>query len=132
MTVDGVTFLTSAAAAQPTRYYSVSGAFEGLSLIAAPGTAQSTTVFVGQSLIDTVRGYLDELLSSSGDFTSRENTLESDNAEYELKIATFDEKAVGIRSRYMESFASMEQMVTKFKSTGEYLTTMMDAWSNNK
>ena len=79
-----------------------------------------------------MRGYLDELLSSSGDFTSRENTLESDNAEYELKIATFDEKAVGIRSRYMESFASMEQMVTKFKSTGEYLTTMMDAWSNNK
>ena len=132
MTVDGVTFLTSAAAAQPTRYYSVSGAFEGLSLIAAPGTAQSTTVFVGQSLIDTVRGYLDELLSSSGDFTSRENTLESDNAEYALKIATFDEKAVGIRSRYMEKFASMEQMVTRFKSTGEYLTNMMDAWSNNK
>ena len=132
MTVDGVTFITSNSSSDYTKFYSASGTFGGLSLNAATGSAASTSIFIGESLIDTVRGYLDGLLSSSGDFTSREKTLESDNAEYELKIANLDEKAIGIQSRYMEKFASMEQMVTKFKSTGDYLTTMMDAWSNNK
>ena len=132
MTVDGVTFITSNSSSDYTRFYSVSGAFSGLSLSAATGSAASTSIFIGESLIDTVRGYLDGLLSSSGDFTSREQTLESNNAEYELKIADLDEKAVGIQSRYMEKFSAMEQMVTRFKSTGEYLTTMMDAWVNQK
>jgi flagellar hook-associated protein 2 len=132
MTVDGVTFITSNSSSDYTKFYSSTGTFGGLSLNAATGTATSTSIFIGESLIDTVRGYLDELLSSSGDFTSREKTLASDNAEYALKIATLDNKADGIQSLYMEKFAAMEQMVTRFKSTGEYLTTMMDAWSNNK
>ena len=132
MTVDGVSFITSSISSDSTRYYRTSGAFAGLSLYATPDSAQSTTIFIGESLIDTLRGYLDELLSSSGDFTSREKVLESDNAEYELKIMTLDEKAVGLQSRYMEKFAAMEQMVTRFKSTGAYLTTMMDSWSNQK
>ena len=132
MTVDGVSFITSSISSDSTRYYKTSGAFAGLSLYATPDSAQSTTIFIGESLIDTLRGYLDELLSSSGDFTSREKILESDNAEYELKIMTLDEKAVGLQSTYMEKFAAMEQRVTRFKSTGAYLTTMMDSWSNQK
>ena len=132
MTVDGVSFITSSISSDSTRYYKTSGTFAGLSLYVTPDSAQSTTIFIGESLIDTLRGYLDELLSSSGDFTSREKVLESDNAEYELKIMTLDEKAVGLQSRYMEKFAAMEQMVTRFKSTGAYLTTMMDSWSNQK
>lgn len=132
MTVDGVTFITSNSSSGSTKFYSSTGAFAGLSLDAETGNAVSTSIFIGESLIDTVRGYLDEILSSSGDFTSREKTLESDNAEYELKITTLEDKAVGIKSRYMEKFAAMEQMVTKFKNTGDYLTTMMDAWANQK
>ena len=132
LTIDGEAFITYTSSDDYTDYYGSSGSFVGINLTSTTGEAVSTTLYVGKSLISTVREYLDDLLSSSGEFTSRESTIEDDNAEFELKILSLDEKGVGIRDRYMDRFAAMETMVTKFKSTGEYLTTMMDAWANQK
>jgi flagellar hook-associated protein 2 len=132
LTVDGLDLITSTSSDSYTNYYSYTGSFAGLSLKASPGEAESTTLYIGESLIDTVRGYLDDLLSSSGDFTVREQYLEINNADFEAKIAELTDKAGSIEARYLEKFGAMEAMVTKFKNTGDYLTTMMDAWANQK
>jgi flagellar hook-associated protein 2 len=132
LTVDDETFVTFVSSDSYTNYYSSSGDFSGVSLKSSTGVGADTTLYVGISLISTISDYLDDLLSSSGDFTARETTIEEDIADYEIKIASFDEKAIATQSRYMSQFVAMEQMVTRFKSTGDYLTTMMDAWSNQK
>lgn len=130
LTVDDETMVTYVSSDDYTNYYSTSGNFSGVSLKSSTGVGEASNLYVGISLISTISDYLDDLLSSSGDFTARESTIDDDISEYEIKIALADEKGIAIRSRYMEQFVAMEQMVTKFKSTGDYLTTMMDAWSN--
>ena len=132
LTVDDDTFVTYVSSDDYTNYYSSSGDFSGVSLKSSTGVGETSNLYVGISLISTINNYLEDLLSSSGDFTARETTIEEDLSDYEIKIASFDEKAIAIQSRYMAQFVAMEQMVTKFKSTGDYLTTMMDAWSNQK
>jgi flagellar hook-associated protein 2 len=42
-----------------------------------------------------------------------------------------DERAVVLEARELKRFAKMEQMVTQLKSTGEYITTMMEAWNKS-
>ena len=36
-----------------------------------------------------------------------------------------------LRNRYIKQFTSMEQAVTSLKSTGEYLTNLLDAWNKD-
>ena len=130
LTIDGVTFVTSARTDFDTNYYRSIGDFGGLNLSASPGAAASGKLYAGTSLKDKLTGYIDALLTNSGDFTAREQSILDDKASYTDKIAKLDEEALLIEARYIEKFTSMEQMVTKFKSTGSYLTTMMDQWSN--
>jgi flagellar hook-associated protein 2 len=132
LTVNDETFVTYVSSDDYTNYYASYGDFSGVSLKSSTGVGASSNLYVGISLTSTIMDYLDDLLSSSGDFTERETTIEEDLADYEIKIASFDDKAVTIRSRYTSQFIAMEQMVTKFKATGEYLTTMMDSWVNQK
>ena len=132
LTVDCVTFVTSARTNFDTSYYRSTGNFGGLSLSASPGSAASGKLYVGTSLKEKLTGYIDALLKNSGDFTIREQAILDDKTSYDDEIAKLEEDALSIEARYIEKFTSMEQMVTRFKSTGSYLTTMMDQWSNQR
>lgn len=122
--------MTSARTNFDTSYYRSTGNFGGLSLSASPGSAASGKLYVGTSLKEKLTGYIDALLKNSGDFTIREQAILDDKTSYDDEIAKLEEDALSIEARYIEKFTSMEQMVTRFKSTGSYLTTMMDQWSN--
>ena len=81
-------------------------------------------------MIENVRSYLTELLSSSGSIKEIEFSLNEDNDAYAEQILDLDDKATQITGRYRTQFAAMETMVTKFKNTGDYLTGMIDSWNN--
>jgi len=49
-----------------------------------------------------------------------------------IDLADIDEKVVSLTERYKKQFSSMESVVTSLKSTGDYLTNMMDAWTSDK
>jgi len=49
-----------------------------------------------------------------------------------VDLADVDEKVEALTARYKNQFSSMESVVTRLKSTGDYLTNMMDAWNSDK
>ena len=106
-----------------------SGNSKNLSVTLLSDTTTSGTVRFGRSLIDTLQAYIETLTSSSGTIKTRTNTLTADLATYADDQADLDAKIEALTNDYNTKFGSMEAMVTQLNKTGEYLTSMMDAWN---
>ena len=106
-----------------------SGNSKNLSVTLLSETTTSGTVRFGRSVIDTLQAYIETLTSASGTIKTRTNTLTADLATYADDQADLDAKIEALTNDYNTKFGSMEAMVTQLNKTGEYLTSMMDAWN---
>ena len=89
----------------------------------------SATVYFGESLIDRVRDFVEQSLAMGGDIALCTSRFETDMRE---KVDSLDDLVLSetrINDRYMVKFGAMESIVTQLKSTGNYLTSMLDAWN---
>ena len=114
-------------------FYKIGGTFNGLVInagthVQADGDL-SSKVYVGQSLVDKLSTYLETITATSGDITKKETYLNSRSSEYKEQLTEADTKADIIQARELRKFAKMEKAVTQLKSTGDYITTLMDAWA---
>ena len=114
-------------------FYKIGGTFNGLVInagthVQADGDL-SSKVYVGQSLVDKLSTYLETITATSGDITKKETYLNSRSSEYKEQLTEADTKADIIQARELRKFAEMEKAVTQLKSTGDYITTLMDAWA---
>jgi flagellar hook-associated protein 2 len=48
-----------------------------------------------------------------------------------LDLLDVDKKVESLTERYKKQFSAMESAVTSLKSTGDYLTNMMEAWKDD-
>ena len=106
-----------------------SGNSKNLSVTILSDTTTSGTVRFGRSMIDTLQAYIETLTSSSGTIKTRSDTLTADLATYADDQADLDAKIEALTNDYNVKFGSMEAMVTQLNKTGQYLTSMMDAWN---
>ena len=114
-------------------FYKIGGTFNGLVInagthVQADGDL-SSKVYVGQSLVDKLSTYLETITATSGDITKKETYLNARSSEYKEQLTEADTKADIIQARELRKFAEMEKAVTQRKSTGDYITTLMDAWA---
>ena len=92
----------------------------------------SGTTRYGQSLIDKLQSYVNDITSSTGLIKARTTSLETDLSDFTNEQTELDQKIDNLTSMYNEKFGSMESLVTQLNKTGEYLQSMMDAWSDAK
>jgi flagellar hook-associated protein 2 len=88
-------------------------------------------IFVGTSILDQLSTYIDTIMASSGDLSTRESTLGTQLSDFEIELEDIESKTAGIRDRYMSQFSAMESSVTSLKSTGDYLTNMIESWNSD-
>ncbi len=88
-------------------------------------------IFVGTSILDQLSTYIDTIMASSGDLSKREATLGDQLTDFEIELEDVEAKTAGIRERYMSQFSAMESAVTSLKSTGDYLTNMIESWNSD-
>lgn len=88
----------------------------------------SATVSIGESFTSKFSSLLREFLDSNGDFDEKQKRFDDKLDTYQEELIELDEKEDAIRTRYTEQFMNMERMVTKLKSTGDYITNLMEAW----
>jgi flagellar hook-associated protein 2 len=91
----------------------------------------SANIFVGTSILDQISTYVDSILASSGDLSTRETTLGNQLTDYQIELEDIEAKTDGIRDRYMSQFSAMESAVTSLKGTGDYLTNMIESWNKD-
>ena len=113
-----------------TYYSATSGDAMGVNII-PQATVTSATVYVGESMIDTMDKYLEQILASSGELERRKTTLNQDLTDIEIDLLDIEDKVDTIRTRYLEQYSAMESAVTSLKGTGEYLENMIKSWNES-
>ncbi|MAI97382.1 MAG: hypothetical protein CML37_01620 [Rhodobacteraceae bacterium] len=112
-----------------TYYSATQGDAMGVNIIPYT-TVSSATVYVGESMIDTMNSYLEQVLASSGDLERRKTVLNRDLSDINTNLLDIDTKVDTIRERYLEQYGAMESAVTSLKGTGEYLENMIKSWNS--
>ena len=114
-------------------FYKIGGEFTGLVINAASHEQAdgdlASQVYIGQSLVDKLSAYLESITATAGDIAKKETYLKARSSEYSEQLTEADTKADIIQARELRKFAEMEKAVTQLKSTGDYITTLMDAWA---
>ena len=105
--------------------------FGSIRLTVATGSIpDSATLNLGISASQKLSDLISGFLNTNGEIAQKEKIFEDDISKYEADLLSLVDTENTIRARYTEQFTAMEQIVTKLKSTGEYITTIMDAWNN--
>ncbi len=112
-------------------YYSATdGDPSGVTII--PQSSVSTAfVYIGESMLDKMDSYIENILSSSGDIERRKTSLNQDLTDIDDGLLDINRKVDVIRERYLEQFSAMESAVTNLKGTSEYLENMVKSWSKD-
>ena len=113
-----------------TYYSATSGDTAGITII-PQASVSSAFVYVGESMLDKMDTYIENILSSSGDIERRKSSLNKDLSEIDDGLLDINRKVDVIRERYLEQFSAMETAVTSLKGTGEYLENMVKSWSKD-
>ena len=104
--------------------------FSGIQLtVATNSIPASTTLNVGISASQKLSNLISGFLNSKGEIAQKEKVFDEDMSNFETDLLSLVDKENTTRARYIEQFTAMEQIVTKLKSTGDYITTIMDAWN---
>lgn len=94
-------------------------------------TITGAYVYYGKSLIDQLSEYIDTTLSSSGQLKKSEINVSDEIADLQINLEDVQTRSDALTLRYKSQFAAMERAVTSLKSTGDYLTNMMDSWNKD-
>ena len=113
-------------------FTNISGDAAGLK-VKYSGLGASGSVYYGQSLLDKLTSYITTSLNNtgSGSVENRITTLNNELTKQNDLLSELDTRFESTRSRYMQQFSAMESAVTSLKSTGEYLTNLFEAMSDN-
>ena len=106
-----------------------SGSSKNISIELLSDISTTATVRYGESLIDKLQKYVSVITSVSGAINTRTSALNQNLREYDEEQTDLEAKIEALTASYNEKFGAMEALVTQLNKTGEYLTSLMDAWN---
>ena len=110
-------------------FTAANGDADNTSVTLLTDTATNATVRYGQSVIDRLQAYITNITSSTGAIKTRTTSLSEELSAFADEQTDLDAKIESLTTDYNVKFGSMEALVTQLNKTGEYLTSMMDAWN---
>jgi flagellar hook-associated protein 2 len=113
-------------------FYAITGTYAGVSIDVDDAALGTSSIYFGQSALDRMSDYISSILSKTGDFTRVENSFDDVSSAQSDALISLSEKEDILAQLYRTKFTVMEQQITRLKSTGTYLTNMVDAWKQNR
>jgi flagellar hook-associated protein 2 len=111
-------------------YTSSSGSTDGL-ILDIGSNVSSASIYLGRSALSALRLSIADYLVTSSNIDTKIATYTDDLSNYEKDLDTLTSRMESLRSSYTERFSSMNAALESAKSSGTFLTNMMDAWKNN-
>ena len=108
------------------QYVASTGDSAGLRL-SSSGSAQTATVYYGESFLSKISSYIKDITSPVGILAASTTQANSTISDFTDEQNNLDEKIAAMTERYMGQFSAMESAVTGFKKTGEFLTGFIDS-----
>ena len=92
-------------------------------------SVDNAIVYYGKSLVQSISDYVDKVIKTSGTLTKAQTNANTELSEFNEELLSIDDKIENLKKNYNTKFGAMEKAVTSLKSTGDYLTNMLDAWN---
>lgn len=127
-TLNGAPTLGRAMADGSTQYVVLSGDFAG-TLLTVPPEVTETDIAWGQSLLARLQARIGADTASDGLIGQRNAQLNDEATREQTELTQLSAHSSDLQTRYTASFAAMEKAISQFKSTGAYLTNLMNAWT---
>jgi flagellar hook-associated protein 2 len=96
-------------------------------MLTADTNDQSIYGSASRGLAGDAKVFLDELLRVTGVVTTSIRRGEEQLAEYQADLSALDQRMELLKERYINQFASMQQVVDQMNSTRDYLQRQFDA-----
>ena len=109
------------------------GAFKGLTftfgndLLTAEG---SGTFEIGVGFVPNFKSYIEGLLGPNGALAKHTETYEENLIDLQAQEQSLEEKQESLTDRYNLEFGRMETAISSLKRQGDYITSLMDMWTN--
>ena len=107
-----------------------SGPMRGISLTVEADTDLAEIRF-GPSMLGSLQSYLGSVVENGAALAQRETGLRDTIAAETSALEALDTRSADLRARYIARFTEMERIITQLNSTGDYLTTLIDAWNSD-
>jgi flagellar hook-associated protein 2 len=98
--------------------------------LAADPEAVNRVFSSGSGVAVRMGQYLDDRLSSSGEFAARDERIGSQRRRLEQERDALDARMVVVQQRYMKQFTAMDSMLAQLQSTSSYLSQQLDSLAN--
>lgn len=125
-TLDGSALIARTTNGRST-FYALTGRFSGVSIDVTEASTGSSSVYFGKSTLDQMSDYITSILAKTGDFTRIEKSYSDASLEQTDELAALAAKEDMLAQLYRTKFTAMEQQITRAKSSGTFLTNMIDA-----
>ena len=99
----------------------------GVNITAFSG-APDTKIYIGKSLIDSLRVFTKSVLTPGNPIDGKISNYNEEITNYQDELLKLETAMETTRARYTEQFAAMESAVSSFRKTGDYLDNFMESW----
>ncbi len=104
------------------------GPLKGLT-ITMEAAIETATFDFGRSFTSAASKQIEDWLSNNGTLARREDVFADQMSDAAIELEDLDADADARKSYYLTRFTQMEMIVTQLNSTGDYLTSLVDAWN---
>lgn len=111
-----------------TTYVMNIGPLKGLT-ITMEAAIETATFDFGRSFTSAAGKQIEDWLSNNGPLARREDVFADQITDASIELEDLDSDADARKSYYLTRFTQMEMIVTQLNSTGDYLTSLVDAWN---
>lgn len=111
-----------------TTYVMNIGPLKGLT-ITMEAAIETATFDFGRSFTSAAGKQIEDWLSNNGTLARREDVFADQITDASIELEDLDSDADARKSYYLTRFTQMEMIVTQLNSTGDYLTSLVDAWN---
>ena len=99
----------------------------GLNLTVEPGALGSSTINFSHGLAGELSLLIDDMLSSTGTITMREDSLNDQLGDIETAREKLDERMASIETRLLSQFTAMEAIISSLDTTSSSLDGILDS-----
>ncbi|MGA0346229.1 MAG: flagellar filament capping protein FliD [Alphaproteobacteria bacterium] len=94
------------------------------------GSSSAGTFNIGVGFVPKFKDYIQSLIGPSGSIAKHTTTYEENLTDLETRAQDISDKKQALTDRYNLEFGKMESAISSLKRQGDYITSLMDMWTN--
>ncbi len=94
------------------------------------GSTSAGTFNIGVGFVPKFKDYIQSLIGPSGSIAKHTTTYEENLTDLETRAQDISDKKQALTDRYNLEFGKMESAISSLKRQGDYITSLMDMWTN--